>query len=40
MFRESYHIGRKPQKDGITFMGGVETLRYHVKILIWQLEEG
>ena len=39
MLRESYDIGRNPQKDGITFMGGVETLRHHVNILIWQLEE-
>ena len=32
--------GGKPQRDKITFMGEVDPSRQHVKILIWQLEEG
>ena len=35
-------LGGKPQRDGdeTIFMGRVDRLRHHVKILIWQLEEG
>ena len=30
----------KATKDGTIFMGKVDPSRHHVKILIWQLEEG
>ena len=36
----SYGGRGKPKLDGTIFMGGVYPLRHHVKILIWQLEEG
>ena len=29
--------GAKPQRDGTIFMGEVDPLRHHQKILIWQL---
>ena len=33
-------MGGKPQRDETIFMGNVGPSRYHVKILISQLEEG
>ena len=33
-------MGGRPQRDGTIFMGRVDPLRHHVKILIWQLGEG
>ena len=36
---ESHHMKGKPQRDKTTFMRGVDPLRHHLKILIWQLQE-
>ena len=36
----SHHMRDKPQRDGPIFMVEVDPSRHHVKILIWQLEEG
>ena len=33
-------MGDKLQRDGTIFMGEDDFSRQHVKILIWQLEEG
>ena len=35
--KSSYGRG-KPQRDGAIFIGRVDSLRHHAKILIWQLE--
>ena len=39
---EDFEVNKwgRSQRDGTIFMGEVDPSRHHVKILIWQLEEG
>ena len=36
----SHHMDGKPQREGTIFIGGVDSSRHNVNILVRQLEEG